>query len=356
MKQTRADFVILGTTPLAMLLAGLLQSRHGKAVLLAGADPAGPGLPLGLDLSIAPLTRPESWALLSALVPETLRLLGHIGRGLSQRQDCLWVAETPSAADALAHMRHMALAFGHGAEPVPASDLEPGQSGMVLRDASLLRRGRLDAALQNWLDRMELRRLQKGETLTIHEDGRATLSDDSGWLPIGRVILADDAAILNWLQEEHWPSLLRRRKMSALLLPPPVTGSEPMRPMVRFLAGGVTFARQDNGAMLALAPGAPAEAAHEAARLLGRSGLVEVFGHKGFDALVTADAAPALGRVGSEGPDLLAGLGETGIFLVPALARWLCGSATAAETAWIEARRPDRDVSPSLVAEYGARP
>ncbi|MNT89335.1 hypothetical protein D3C72_2300460 [compost metagenome] len=77
-------------------------------------------------------------------------------------------------------------------------------------------------------------------------------------------------------------------------------------------------------------------------------------GQSSYETLLTADAAPALGRLRGTGPDIIAGLGPSGAFLAPAIARWLCGKGTAAESAWLGARLVDRQAVPSSVAEFGA--
>ena len=72
MTEAHADFVVVGSTPLARLVAGLLASVHGKTVVFSGESQSGYRLPRGLDLSVAPITRPETWALLKAVLPESL--------------------------------------------------------------------------------------------------------------------------------------------------------------------------------------------------------------------------------------------------------------------------------------------
>ena len=69
--------------------------------------------------------------------------------------------------------------------------------------------------------------------------------------------------------------------------------------------------------------------------------------------MITADAAPAVGRLHGTGPDVLAGLGPIGAFLAPAIARWLCGVAVPAENTWLGARLVDREAVGSPVAEFG---
>src|SRR5690554_5118850 len=145
MDDRRFDFAVVGSTPLAGLLAGLLADPHGHRVCLIGERWSPFQLTRRFDLSVMAMTRPESWALLRTSSEETLKLLRGLGRGLFERVDPLFIAETPQSIDFLAHMRHMARASGYGAEPVASRRL-PG-SGCRLRDAALLVPGRIEAAL-----------------------------------------------------------------------------------------------------------------------------------------------------------------------------------------------------------------
>src|SRR5690606_13001515 len=73
-----ADLAIFGSSPLSRLVAGLLRQVHGKSVVFVGTSHARYRLPREIDLSAGPITRPQSWALLAEIVPETTRLLSKI--------------------------------------------------------------------------------------------------------------------------------------------------------------------------------------------------------------------------------------------------------------------------------------
>lgn len=353
MSETRPDFAVIGSTPQARLVAGLLASVHDKSVVFAGESQSAYRLPRGIDLSVAAITRPESWALLKACLPESLKLLSRIGgRRAWSRIDPILFAEGASGKEALAHIRHMALAFGHAAERVPPSAIGPNRDGVLLRDAVLLHRPTLEVGLDLWLDQHSVRRIGVGERLQLRADGSAALMGGHDPIEIGQTVLADDAAIITHLPPDQWPALLARQVTSTIF-------TEPTRPiaapvMHQLDTGLLLMQQQGKHGIAALGPGAIDPFATALGQLLGRERDFRQAGQSRYETIVTADAAPAVGRVGGSGPDVLAGFGPSGAFLAPAIARWLCGKADAAEHAWLNARLVDRDVTTAKVAECGA--
>lgn len=354
MNQAPIDFAIIGSTPLARLVAGLLASVHGKSVVFSGESQAGYRLPRGIDLSVAPLTRPETWALLKTGLPETLKLISRIGgRGAWSRVDPVFFASTAAGKEALAHVRHMALAFGHGAEPVPANLLGSGREGLLLRDAVLLHRPTLEPGLDSWLSQHKVRRLGDDERIEVRADGSAELVSAEARIEIGQTVLADDAAIIGHMPAAHWPAVLARRVSSTIFTEPT---QAIMAPVACQLDSGLTLVQRRDRGITAMGPGAIDPFASELGELLGPNRAFRQAGQSSYETLATGDAAPAVGRINGGGPDVLAGFGPTGAFFAPLIARWLSGTAAAAESAWLEARLVDRAASPSPVAEVGAAP
>lgn len=353
MTEARADFAIVGSTPTARLVAGLLASVHGKSVVFSGESQSSYRLPRGVDLSVAPLTRPETWAMLKAGLPETVKLISRIGgRRAWSRVDPILFSEAVVGQEALAHIRHMALAFGHAAERVPAKAIGPGRDGLLLRDAVLLHRPTLEVALDKWLDQHGVRRLRDDDALTVRADGSAELVSGHDRLEIAQTVLADDPAIIAHMPAGQWPALLLRRVASTIL-------TEPTRPIaapvMHRLDTGLTLVQQQAGrGIAAMGPGSIDPFAAALGVLLDKERQFRQAGQSSYETLLATDAAPVVGRLRGTGPDVLAGLGPSGAFLAPAIARWLCGKATSAENAWLGARLVDRRAEPSPVAEFGA--
>ena len=352
MTEARADFAIVGSTPTARLVAGLLASVHGRTVVFSGESQAGYRLPRGIDLSAAPITRPETWALLKDGLPEALKLIARIGGRRSwSRVDPILFSEAAAGKEALAHVRHMALAFGHAAERMPAAAIGANRDGLLLRDAVLLHRPTLEPALDKWLDQHKVRRLREDETLIVRPDGSAELTSDDDRIEIGQAVLADDPAIIR--HGGPLPALLARRVTSTIF-------TEPTRPIassvMHQLDTGLMLVQQSGRGIAAIGPGAIDPFSAALGVLLGKEREFRQAGQSSYETLTTIDAAPAVGRLRGTGPDVLAGLGPGGAFLAPAIARGLCGVAGPAENAWLSARLVDRKTARSAVAEFGAAP
>ena len=351
MIETHADFAVLGATPQARLVAGLLASVHGKSVLFQGESQSGYRLPRGIDLSVGAITRPETWGLLKAGLPETLKLVSRIGkRGAWSRLDPIFFADAADGKEALVHTRHMAAAFGLAAERVPVSLLGNGREGLVLRDAVLLRRQALEPALDRWLDQVKVRRLGADDTIVVRADGSAECTLDDTRIAIGQTILADDNAIMAHLPMSLWPALLVRQIASTILTEPTDAIAAPV---MHRLDNGLVLTQQAERGIIAFGPGTVGEFAASLSEILGRQRAVRQAGQSSYTRIFTNDGAPAVGRAGGTGPDLLAGFGSIGAFLAPAIARWLCGVASPTESAWFGARLVDRRADGSLVGDVG---
>jgi len=351
MTESHADFAVLGSTPLARLLAGILAAVHGKRVVFVGESQASYRLPRGIDLSVSAVTRPETWALLGRGVPETTKLLTRVGgRRAWSRVDPVMFSEAPAGRVALAHVRHMAQAFGHAAERARNQNTGRDREGLILRDAVLLHRPMLETVLDKWLGRLAVRRVGDGDILTLHADGSGHVLAGDERIVIRQTVLADDAAVLAHLDKSSWPGLLHQRIRSTISIEPtaPIAA-----PVMLGLDNGIALVQQAGKGLSAMGPGAMDPLASALGQLLGTEGAFRQAGQSSYQALVTADGAPAVGRVGGNGPDVLAGLGPSAAFLAPAIARWLCGVAEPAESAWFGARLVDRQFDASPVAEFG---
>ena len=353
MTSSQADFAVVGSTPLARLLAGLLASAHGKTVLFLGESHAAYRLPQGIDLSLAPITRPETWFLLQSVVPESLKLISRIGgRGTWSHIDPLLVAKGEEHREALAHVRQMALGFGYEAEPVSRLPSGVSGEGVLLRDAVLLHRAALEAKLDQWLTAQDVRKVPGSDGLVLHADGSGEVSVEGTTLECNRVVLADDQAVLQHLGAQLSPLLLRQQSSTVF-----TAGVERSRiPLMLQLDTDLSILTQPGRGMVATGSGAILNVAERLRLLVPQQESFQPAGQSSFDTLAATDGAPALGCPGDTGVDVLVGLGPTGAFLAPAIARWLCGSASSTEAAWFEARHLMRDTAASAVAEIGVQP
>lgn len=344
------DFAVVGATPAARLLAGLLASEHSRRVIHVGESQSGYRLPRGIDLSIAPMTRPDSWTLLRSGSAETLRILGRIsGRSAWSHLDPILFADAPRGQEALSHIRQMMNGFGMAAEKAAPSLLGPGRQGILVRDAVRLNRPVLEPALDGWLGEMGVRQVMPSH-LSVAMDGSARLAlGVEQTLTAAQTILADDAAIISHLPLRQWPALLRRQKHVTILTTP----TKPIAaPIMLQIDRGVGLLQQEEGGIAAWGPGGFAAFSEHLQALLGQDRQVEQAGQTAYDLLLTDDGAPVVGRAAGSGADLVAGFGPAGAFLMPALARWICACATESETAWFGTHLVDRSRKSFSVADY----
>lgn len=345
------EFAIFGSSPLARLLAGLLRQSYGKSVVFAGASPARYRLPREIDLSVGMMTRPQSWELLARTLPETTRLLSRIaGRHAVQHVDPVFFADGVAAQEALGHFHHMASAFGMATEIVAPSHLGRERSGVRLRDAVRLQRAVTEPALDRWLDEVGVTRLSP-DRVEIGQDGSARLWTGETEQFAGHAILADDAAIIAHPPLPQWPRLLARRTMSTILTTPtaPLVGR-----IMAHVDSGTVLTQQDEGGIAAIGPGDLASAAARLSGLLADNRQLQKAGQVSYPTLVTGDGAPAFGKAAGSGADVIVGLGQTGVFIAPALARWLVGEAAPHEADWFGQRLINRTIDQGAVAEFHA--
>jgi hypothetical protein len=349
MSDRPADFAVFGTSPLARLLAGLLASEHGRRVVFVGESQAAYRLPRGVDLSVAPVTRPETWAMLGEGVAESVRLIGRIaGRGAWSYADPILFASDARGREALSHVRHMAQGFRIAAEPAPPSLIGASRSGIRVRDAVRINRPTLETALDRWLDRSGVQRIATGGVV-IATDGSARIAAQGREIEAAQSVLVDAEAIMAWLPLRQWPPLLRREAQASILTTPraPLAANTMLD-----VSSGTTLLQQPDGGIAAVGPGDLARFSRTLQALLGSDRQLELAGQTGFTALVTADGAPAFGRAAGVGADIVAGTGMIGAFLAPALARWLAGTAPPHQASWFGNRLVNRGARSASVADF----
>ncbi|NGP18709.1 hypothetical protein [Devosia aurantiaca] len=242
----------------------------------------------------------------------------------------------------------MAQGFRIAAEPVAPSVLGGARSGIVLRDAIRLNRPVLEPSLDIWLDRLGVPRLSP-DRVQIALDGSASIDANGHTIQAQQAILADAESIMAWLPLRQWPTLFRRQPAATILTTP----TQPIAaPVMLEIGEGTTLLQQAEGGIAGIGRGDLALFSSSMRSLLGADRQVEQAGQTAFSALVTDDGAPAVGRAAGSGADVVANLGMAGVFLAPALARWLVGEAQHHQSNWFGARLVNRNLRTSSVAEY----
>lgn len=334
MSAQTVDFAVFGSTPLAVLLAGLLSSAHDRKVVLVGDVDWTYRLASAIDVSVAPFTRPETWALLRQVTPEAMRLFTRIAgktRGAITRLDPVFVADGATAGMALSHMHHTALGYGHAVERLQPGGLVGEQgSGLRLRDCLALSRSRLAAPVERWLGETRVIRASAATSaVSLHADGRASIETASGPIEAHKAILADDEAILAHLRPDDWGPL-QRGHASAILTAP--TRTLPA-PCLFHLDRQIVLRQAESGSAHILAGGQGDGMRMRVGHLLAGHGPVRLAGERRLDVVETEDGAPFV-HAPADGPMVIANLRATGVFLAPALARFVAGSAGDLEAAY----------------------
>lgn len=352
MVETQIDFAVFGSSPLAGLVAGLLSNRHKRSVIMVGDAQARYRLPRTLDISVAPITRPETWALLSAVLPDISKLITRIGgRHALRRIDPVFFADGGVAREALGHFSHMARANGMILEAVPPARIGPNRAALRISDAVTIHRPGFEPALEKWLGELGVRRYAP-EAAVLAPGGATAIKAGDAEIIAQRAILVDDEAIFRTLPGWQWPARLLRHPRATILT---ASSRHLASPIMVQLDTGTTLVQHEEGGMAAMGPGNLGTFSVHLAGLLADAGQLQQVGQVGYEVLAPADGAPLLGPVAADGPLILTGLGPIGAFLAPVLARWIAGEATAEETEWCEARRADkRGLGPS-VAEFNFR-
>ncbi|RYZ58160.1 MAG: hypothetical protein EOP08_16535, partial [Proteobacteria bacterium] len=204
MPDTAYDHLIIGSTPLAGLIAGQLQREHGKRVCLVWESYSAFGLERRFDLSLDLITRPETLVLLKRLTPETLKLIAGIGRNLTDKVDPLFIAESRASMAALGHFLHLAKLLELQVERLADRTISEG-SLLRVRGQHLIAHHRFAPALEAWLDAADVRRLDPEDTaITLRKDGTARVAAEGQEVEAMQVLLADDAAVLAHLPPDGW--------------------------------------------------------------------------------------------------------------------------------------------------------
>jgi len=347
------DIAVLGSGTFSALLAGLLASQHGRRVCLVSTPWSPFRLQRRLDISIAPLTRPESLGLVKSAAAETLSLVNGWGKGLTQRVDPLFVAETPTSIAALDYFRQLALLLGLTVDVVPDRALPQAQV-LRVREAQMLVHGKFEPALAAWLGRCDVRQLDPSDTaVSIRKDGTVRIGHAGLAIEARQAVLTGDDAILRYLPREALDRSLAVAPTSALLL----EGGRLAAPYVNWLDRGLEAAQEPRATSLAaITTGSLETAEARIGASIAHAGPLSIAGEVVGARLVTLDGAPFIGTARGIRAMVAAGLGPAAAFLAPALARFIAGQPTPDEAAWFAARGAMRGNQRQLVADYAPVP
>lgn len=340
MTEQSKTIAVVGASPFASLLAGLLAADHSRAIVLL-SPPADPHRLRPLpSLSLAPVTRPETWSLLGTHARQTVRRLSRIAPAISARIDMRLSARSADATIALSHIHRTAEGFRLPLDPPVKSGDE---TVLGLRDVRLFDTAPLVAAAPAWLAASNVAVVSSAAGLKLKRDGSASF----GATAIDQVILADDAAILGWLDPDDIAHFARIEHWLGIETLP--------RRHARYRAGidldtGAVFAQSGDGIIRAAVRDDDGEGFERIALSLAHEAPARLAAQTRFPRLVTHDGAPAFGPTRRAKVFVIAGLGVLDIALAPRLAAIIAGAASGIAAEWASVhgaglRQPRRDIA-----------
>lgn len=343
MGEAPQTIAVAGTTPFALVLAGLLAADHGRKVYVVGDMPSAHDVPPPPSFSIAPATRPETLHLALTHGPDTLRRIAKVAPEAVERTDLMVRATTAYHATALSHFRHLAVGFGQVVEREEFGDGE----GTILRirDVTRLSPGAFAGYVREWAGRIGIEWIEDSGALSVRRNGAALLGGE----PVDRLVLADDAAIVALLETGAVERIGRVRDHFAYITE---RGHGVADPAVS-LPHGTFLDPQRDGTLAIHADNwdglADARIAAALQGLTARKAARRSYGY-----LRTHDGAPVVGVPARGRAYIAAGLGALDVALAPVIARHIVGAAHGFEAEWCGQRAPGREMIGSAVGEIAA--
>lgn len=325
MAEDRYDFVIIGATLAAALLAALLAQTHGKRVLRVAPQAAQQRLSHHLDIALPIAARPQTWAIVERGIADLRALLVKMGAldGIAAISVGLQ-ADTSAGAEFLSHLGHVAAGFG--------LRVRPGHPRWTLSRIQSLRPELVMGKLSAQLAAAHVETIERDAARVEFGGDGIEISLPSGTVEGAAIVLADDGAVLE-LPEDRRPPELKALPVTVTLtgrtrqLPVPVAYYPERR---------VTLVQHPQRHVLAIAAGEDVVDARIASTLSGPFPVGRLATSR-YHRIETTDGAPLIGRVSPSGPFMIAGLGDAAAFAMPAIARWFAGAAEGSERAWLTA-------------------
>lgn len=334
---------VAGSSPFALLLAGLLAADHSHSVVLL-TDPPNPyELGRSVLLSAAPVTRPETWALVRQNMPPVIKRIARIAPKVLDRIDPVMVAHNKTSADGLRHIHHIASGFGLTVER-PSGFVNELGLALMFRDCHRVPAPAVRLAMLEWLGKSGVTIVHDLDRLSIRRSGAGKL----GELEIDQVILADDDAIRTCLGGDQVAVFAQPLPMQTIL----AQSQAPLpRAVIMDLDRGVTLSQRNDGALEILAPDVDGGALEMAAQCLPPAVRPKLAAQAAFTRLVTHDGAPVIGPVRGNGPYIIAGLESFALAFAPVVARDLLGTAARHERKWLDVHRAGQKMPRENAAE-----
>ncbi len=331
------DFVLVGSSLKAGVIAGLLAKQHKKRVCLIIRGARQYQLARTFELSFDCATRPETWDMFSALDGESTKLVRAIGgRGCLARINPTIVCHTKASGNALAHMYHVAR--GHGYEMERLGDFKAfgAQAMFHLFGARMVRHNMFWPAMLVWLEKCGVQIIEPCHTrFSFHRDGAGRMINGQNEIEAGCVVLADEEAVLQHAGAKDIERFFITCRATSLLSAPLTSLSDQfiLSPEHRFAAMGHKKGRMEFSALAG-----PKDMAALINANVPVTNNISRSGQTAFDTLFTRNGAPMAGKLGRSNFWVLSGFGHAGVHFAPALARLLVDKSSQKEKDYFEPR------------------
>lgn len=337
---TGFDVAVVGSTLFAGILAGQLADVHGRRVLRIGRRPSPQRLPRRIDMALMIATRVRTWDVLARGAGETSALVSRIGAVDAIVPVSVRVhADTERSGAALAHLAHVAAGYGLKAGRKAGSSLFPA--------VPLLRTEHIEDKIASWLSAAGVRTVDPDALRTEFDGNSIVFRAGDETLAATQVLLADDAAILDFPEDERPAGVVVESIAATLLGKTRPLGAQ----VLSFVDRGVRLQQRTDGSVLALVSGEAELEARLASALPGPFPISRLATGRSRR-IVTADGAPSFARLGASNVRIAAGLGDAAPFFATAVARHVAGVTEADERAWFAAH--EASVNREGLAEFVA--
>lgn len=346
------DIAILGSSLQAALIAGLLARAHKKNVCLVVDPSIQHRLSREINLSVDCITRPQTWEMLSRLHVEACKLFTGIGGGRAVRRiNPLFMSTTHAAAEALAHFYHVARGSGHEVEKITLPQLPHVKTALRFRGAGGIERRLFSPPLMRWLLAGTVRLVKSADlNLSFRRDGSGQMVAASGSrIEFERLVFGDEQALCAFARPRSLERLFRHTPMTALLSEPDdrLTERFVINPQNRFCAYGA-----QGNIIEVLGQSQPDDLGAQVGKNLPGGQLLRRAGQSVFNSVQTRDGAPMVGKLSRGGGWAVAGFGHVGLFMAPAIARFLAGRPTDFEKEYFEARGANASRKSTVIREF----
>lgn len=342
------DFLIVGTSPLAAFLALDLAQTHGAKTALLGQIRSPFLIQTGISIATGAITRPETWALLSASAQDHARIFSALGLNGLHKNDVVVASLDADAQYALQHSRQTALMYGVPAEKLPETGTD--WRGNVMRQTAVLSPSSYLDDLPDALAAANIA-LYDSEAweLKLGTGGTGRLLHQDDEIHAQKILLVDDAAIEQFIPRSDRDAHFTQNTVSALLMSEhaELRWSNLLDP-----ASGGQAAMTSFGSAWARHVGTQSELIKWVETALAPNSGGEVVAQASWAELVSNDGAAVVGQLRRSGPFIIHVPQPYGLFLGPALARFLADDAGSEEKAYFEVRALRSAKLRSEIVEY----